>query len=52
MMRFHFGRKRRKIGGLVLLVFGTGMALGLALNAWAFVVAASIVIIGFWMLFL
>ncbi|MCL2674145.1 MAG: hypothetical protein FWE92_02310 [Defluviitaleaceae bacterium] len=52
MFGFKWGRKRRKLGGFVLLMFGLGMALGLLLCAWAFVVAASIIIAGFWMMFL
>lgn len=47
-----FGRKRRRIGGLVLFTFGLGMTMGLLLSAWAFVVAALIIIAGFWMMFL
>ena len=47
-----FHRKRRRIGGLVLFTFGMGMALGLMLSAWAFVIASLIIIAGFWMMFL
>ena len=52
MFGFKWGRKRRKLGGFVLLMFGLGMGLGLALGAWAFVIAALIIIAGFWMMFL
>lgn len=53
MMWQQWGRKRRKIGGFVLVMFGTGMTLGLALNAWIFfIVALSIIMTGFWMMFL
>jgi len=52
MKRTWYGRKRRRIGGLVLFTFGMGMTIGLLLNAWAFVVAALIIIAGFWMMFL
>ncbi|MCL2619190.1 MAG: hypothetical protein FWD98_09095 [Defluviitaleaceae bacterium] len=47
-----YNRRRRRIGGLVLLTFGMGMALGLMLNAWAFVAASLIIVAGFWMVFL
>ncbi|MCL2616108.1 MAG: hypothetical protein FWD96_00530 [Defluviitaleaceae bacterium] len=52
MKGFGFGRKRRRIGGFMMFTFGMGMTIGLLLNAWAFVVAAMIIIAGFWMMFL
>ena len=52
MKGFGMRRRRRRIGGLILLTFGMGMTLGLMLNAWAFVIASLIVIAGFWMIFL
>ena len=52
MKGFGMRRRRRRIGGLILLTFGMGMAIGLLLNAWAFVIASLIIIAGFWMIFL
>jgi len=44
--------RRRRLYGILLFAFGAGMSLGLLLATWAFVMAALIIIVGFWLMLL